>query len=809
MCGNYHSKSAPYFDKVIKTNEELQKLLQTSFDGEKQYQGGECSGKTYLSPFPRDGRYEFSQDYCHYDSATHTTDRDVVVCATLEDLNACPSEDGTQQALTSTEIKEINSATISRVEYDTKLCFSTISMAHSSHPADSLKPRESNWCQTIDFEHVTGTQHWTVSNTPVDHVGELKMTKLHPVKHTTMDNGDAAVQLEFDAEFHAPKHESGGSDLTLVEVTLENALLEQGGSLSYNPGCIASGGKCEIKFVSRKVPNNSNEPNVLQIAFGGTDSIDAKMAIKTNNGALDTTTVYSLSFALPVSLENVSVKKSSVSVETFHEINSGDEMDASALMAHKSDVIKTPTKQIGTGDEMVVRINIEDTSPLTSSYIYNAGLFLAKASHMLYSILISGDEARFKNEILDWTTNYKGANFWGHTEQQWELILTDYYDTNCKIAFDPTRCPCTTSTPSSVQGQTCRANFIKGVHWVDLIKEGVLLQHNEAKLKTQTTTAGCLEDIALNGCDAGKSGSYLNVKDTKTCQNGFTMETTTHQLATHNGDDMSSKDSALARACKSAKRERASSKSYFGASTKCDEIEQYNSAEFIIGSNALASYISGTNTDIRKFHVYVEVAHIQYYTAGCDTVLASSGRRLLAAAGVTEADVNKVITAGVVNDELIAVQDELKKLKQQIDVPKDSYNSASAKDAYDSASAQLHELTANYEALRGSASSYADQAIAWKESASATQDLLATEKQRTSGKTTHELEGGVIAAIATLATLVVILIIAVCYMMMRHSKESSSGESSSNDSSSQATVSGVEGAGEVKYRPLFRQAVDL
>merc|ERR1712072_15162 len=265
----------------------------------------------------------------------------------------------------------------------------------------------------------------------------------------------------------------------------------------------------------------------------------------------------------------------------------------------------------------------------------------------------------------------------------------------------------------------------------------------------------CLEMLPLSSCVAGTSGSYLNVKDTETCSTGYTMETSTDQLATYNGEDLS------------------------------------------IGSKALASYLKGTGKDLRKFHTYVEVANIQYYTHGCDSVLASPGRRLLAAAGVTEADVNKVIGAAEVTKELVAVQKQLDDLKALIDVPKDSYNSGSAKDAYDSASAQLHALTENYEALRGSASSYADQALDWKAK-------FDTEKQRTSGKTTHELEGGVIAALVVLGVLVLGLGIAVCYMM-RPSKESSSEP--------EKTRPRVDSEGNIisqaQYRPLFRQAVDL
>jgi len=852
LCSNYNSKSAPKHGKVEITDAELKKLLSTGVTNEGTYQGGQCGGNTYLSPFPRDGRHEFSQDYCHYDSVGDTTDRDVVVCSTLTELNACPSHDGTQQALSSREVSQIDGNTVHKTEYDTKVCLSTVSLPYSEHPKDHQKPSEHSWCQTIEFEHVTGTQTWTVAGTEVDYACELKLKKLFPVIHTTDANGDNSAQLKFEASFQCPTVPGGSNAVTISDIALKNTLLADGSDLSYDSGCDSSAGECLITFTSRPVPKDTTA-DVLHTAFGGTTDINAAMTITTNNGATDHKAVHALSFALPVAEEKVEVKKSSITVETFHEINNGDESDAAALESFKVDVTKSTTKQLGTGDEMVIRVTMTDTAPLTSSYIYNAGLFLADTGHPMYDIIVNGNEALWHSLITSKTTNHQSTQFWGHSNQLHKDVLADYYQTNCEDAYSSTLCPCNTNPKDQ-----CKKDFINGVYWLDLIKEGVVQEYDEAKFKSERTSAACLEMLPLSSCVAGTSGSYLNVKDTETCSTGYTMETSTDQLATYNGEDLSTASKALARACEVAKGEKASSKSFLGASTQCDAVFKQTTVEIIIGSKALASYLKGTGKDLRKFHTYVEVANIQYYTHGCDSVLASPGRRLLAAAGVTEADVNKVIGAAEVTKELVAVEKQLDDLKALIDVPKASYNSGTAKVAYDSASAEVNTLKAKYEALRGSASSYADQALDWKASATATATkLLQAEAQLkllkethanlqlSHNNVTHRLgeatrhaaalkakadagKEGRLAADALAATAVgdmskqndkfldivmwtvivglalVAIAIGVCAYRKCRSDESDESEGASSQESS-VKVSGVE----AKYKPLFRQTVDL
>jgi len=234
------------------------------------------------------------------------------------------------------------------------------------------------------------------------------------------------------------------------------------------------------------------------------------------------------------------------------------------------------------------------------------------------------------------TTNHKNAKLYGHSHYSHTAILTDYWNTNCVgTNHKGTLCPCKTANELK-DGSACKNKFINGVHWMDLVKEGVVQSYDESKLNSEQIGAECIEEKQLTNCDGDSSGSFIQRKNTPACSQKAIHDTSLHMYARFMGQSVDSSSKMMKFGCEAAKGEKPTSKSVHTVGSKCSNGDT-NTVDFIVTAQAIASWIHGTQeTSTRKFHVYAEFLHVHYYTSGCDGILAddsATGRRLLSTGG--------------------------------------------------------------------------------------------------------------------------------------------------------------------------------
>lgn len=786
-------------------------MLRTGLNAEGISQSGNCQKgqQNYLTPFPRDATTASSQHYqqeddCYFDDVADTTNRNVLMCRTLTELENCPGTSG-DSALTQTWISEMQSEVIEgvemksdvieRVEYSTKLCLSTVTDVPTEHPEKNIE--QSTHCQTLEFTHNTKMQKWTMKETTVDYMCELKITKQHPPQHGTDVDGDAAVSMKQEYDFHCPTL-GGDTQITMTSATAINAAL--GANVTFNcAGTNAQSEACKITVETRQVKKGeSHNSELLHDAFGG-NPIDFSLRISTNNGATDTTIDYLSTTSQTLLEENVNVKESKLAVQIFGDTSTGGVSDVDLLIEQGLANLKPPNKQLASGNELMMQMIMSDLAPKTATIVWNAAVFVV-TDHPLYTILKNANEDAWK-AFMALTTSHKNTPMFGLSEAIFKSITTDYWNTNCKPS-NFASCPCTTAADLNKNSQ-CYKNFINGVHYVDLVKNGVLQTHDESKMKVQKNSASCLASKPLQGCDADTSGNVIAPKDTADCPQGHVAESSLHHQATLDGDNLASTDAVMRRACKIAKGAALGTQSAFTASSQC-QADTKTIVEFSVGADALASYIKYVETlnpavkNDRMVHIRVEIKNVNYYTHGCKDLLGSGSRRLLSDSQDTTGAVAVVTSqATKVDNALVQLQTDLANVNTQIAVQKESYNSGLAAVAYQSATSTVTTLKAKIDDLKASASADAhmiNTLTAQKNAAEDAKKAAEDKKIEYETKSDHWVIVGGIGI-----GLVVVLACALAYQYMQHAKSKKDVDKSTVQTGTTTSA----------YRPLFRQAVDL